>query len=401
MLNEEDFLFGKTALHHGILTKEQLEECILILQAQKEAGRELTLEEVALENHFLTREKLLEIYRLLGKNRIGNYEVEKKIAQGGTSSIYIAHHIQTGKKVALKVLLPHLTRNKEFVARFDREGEALTQFDHPHIVKAYETGVYQKHHFIALELLEGESLYEFLGQKTGIDERVALEIGLQIAKAMKYLHEKGFVHRDIKPQNIMITTDQVVKLIDLGLTKQISQISITQKGMILGTPYYISPEQASGAEKIDYRTDIYSWGATMYHLLTGRPPFVGDKAKEVMDKHLKEDPLPPWQINRSISQKTSALILATLEKEPEDRPLSFEMIIHHVNQILRPDFNTDKKTLEEGEVHSELIYSRESQKLLALTQEENRKRRRKKKKGGKSISQRLLQKKKKIAKSIG
>lgn len=366
MLNEEDFLFGKTALNHGIITKEQLEECILILQTQRETGVKKSLDEVIIENHMVSKEQLLQIYRLLGKNRLGNYEIIQKIAQGGTSSIYKASHVETGQVVALKVLLPQLAKKEEFLSRFLREGQTLIKISHPHIINTYEVGKTDQYHFLALELLEGTTLSDYMAKHDRLEESFALEIALQIAKAIKYLHDYNFIHRDVKPQNIMISQEGVTKLIDLGLTRQIQDVSITQEGRILGTPFYISPEQARGDLDIDTRTDVYSWGATLYHLLTGRPPFLGDRPAEVMEKHLYESLMSPDKIIRSLSPETNRLVVQTLAKEREKRPQSFDEIIKRVGKLLRPDLNVDKESIEESSVNQDLLYSRDSRIMMAL-----------------------------------
>ena len=253
--------------------------------------------------------------------RIGGYEIVAKLGQGGMGAVFKATQLSVGRAVALKVLPPRLAKNKAFVARFLREARSAAKLDHPNVVQAIDAGEAGGYHYFAMEFIEGESVEHMLKAAGGLPERQALEIVRDIGRALNYAHEAGIIHRDIKPGNVLVTRDGTAKLADLGLARETASqaTSLTQAGFAIGTPDYISPEQVRGDTDLDGRSDIYSLGATLYHMLTGEPPFAGGSSNEVMAKHLA-DPIPnARKVNPQASMAATRIVWKAMAKAREKR----------------------------------------------------------------------------------
>jgi len=251
---------------------------------------------------------------------IEGYELLKKLGEGGMGAVYLARQKSMDRLVALKILRRNLARNQDFVGRFVREARLAGKLDHENLVRALDVGESGDYHYLAMEYVDGRNLSALLREKGVLPEKEALELVLQVARALEYADSHKIIHRDIKPDNIMLTADGVAKLTDLGLAKQTgSETHITQTGVMVGTPHYVSPEQARGEQDVDIRGDIYSLGATLYRLVTGSTPFEGSTAAVVMTKHLNEEPPPPREVNPNVSHNTSRIIYRAMAKNREVR----------------------------------------------------------------------------------
>ena len=249
--------------------------------------------------------------------RIGGYEIIAKLGQGGMGAVFKATQLSVARTVALKVLPPRLAQNKEFVTRFFREARSAAKLNHPNVVQAIDAGQADDYYYFAMEFIEGQSIEDVLKTGRTVPEREALETVRDIGLALDFAHEAGIIHRDIKPGNILLTPDGTAKLADLGLARETAgqSSSLTQAGFAIGTPDYISPEQVRGDTDLDGRTDVYSLGATLYHMLTGKPPFAGGSGNEVMAKHLA-DPIPnAHKINPDVSLAAARIIWKAMAKE--------------------------------------------------------------------------------------
>jgi serine/threonine-protein kinase len=237
--------------------------------------------------------------------------------------------------VAIKVLPKRFTENPEYVERFYKEGQAAGKLNHPNIVQAIDVGEAGGYHYFVMEYVEGKTIADDLVAGKVFDEDEALEIIIQVARALAHAHARGLIHRDVKPKNIMIGQDGTVKLADLGLARETADIEAaqTEAGKAYGTPYYISPEQIRGRVDIDGRADIYGLGATFYHMVTGRVPFIAEDSAEVMRKHLKEPLIPPDHINTSLSAGTSEVIEIMMAKRREDRYKNVEELLLDLEAI--------------------------------------------------------------------
>jgi len=212
-------------------------------------------------------------------------------------------------ELTVKVLPKRSSENIEFVERFYKEGKAAARLSHNNIVQAIDVGsTPEGFHFFVMEYVEGKTLYDIMqpppvGEGKAFSEADALDIAIQMADSLAHAHQRGLIHRDVKPKNILLTPQGVAKLTDLGLARATDdkEAAESEAGKAYGTPYYISPEQIRGDVDIDFRADIYSLGATMYHLVTGRPPFDGETPSAVMHRHLKTPLTPPDHINTALS----------------------------------------------------------------------------------------------------
>jgi serine/threonine-protein kinase len=256
------------------------------------------------------------------RQRLGGYELIARLGRGGMGTVFLARQIAADRSVALKILRPSLAKNREFVARFLREARAAARFNDVHIVQAIDAGHAAGYYYFAMEYVPGKNLRQRLAESGPLPERRALEVIRRIARALHTAHtESGIIHRDVKPDNILMAGDGTPKLADLGLARQVEHDdgTLTQTGVAMGTPNYISPEQVRGESDLDGRTDVYALGATLYHLLTGRPPFGDGPPAVVMARHLTEPPPDPREVNPGLSPVVSAVVRRAMAKAPADR----------------------------------------------------------------------------------
>ncbi len=259
---------------------------------------------------------------LLG-SRVGGFEVESLLGKGGMGSVYRARQVSLDRPVALKLLVPYLALDKDFVARFRREARAAAALNHPNLVQVYDFGEHEGTWFYAMEFVDGLSLGDHLRRGQSFTEAECIQIGLQTAAALEAAHAAGIVHRDLKPDNLILASSGLIKVSDLGLARvrdASADSSLTMSGVSLGTPFYIAPEQVRGARDVDCRADYYSLGATLFHLACGRPPFEGETPAVIMSRHLN-DPTP-WarDPNPDLSEGFAALLFHLMAKNPDERP---------------------------------------------------------------------------------
>jgi len=248
---------------------------------------------------------------------LGQYEILREIGRGGMAIVYLARQPSLGRHVALKVLHPHLAGDTTLVARFQREARTAARLQHPNIITIYEVGQQGGYYFIAMEYLTGQPLSEVIRRRGALPLRRVIHIAQQVAAALDYAHSQGFVHRDIKPSNIIVGQGDSIKLTDFGIAKSRHDARLTITGSLLGTPYYMSPEQAQG-QVVDYRADIYSLGVVCYEMLTGRVPF-GGETPAVLHAHVYETPLPMRSLNRRLPAEVEKAVGRALAKEPGNR----------------------------------------------------------------------------------
>lgn len=252
--------------------------------------------------------------------KIPGYEVIGPIGSGGMADVFKARQISLDRIVAVKIMAPETTRDAKFVERFYQEGRAAAKLNHPNIIGALDVASTDQFHYFVMEYVEGETLYERLMEDTRLDEEETITLLLDIAKALEHAHKAKLIHRDIKPQNIIITKQGIPKLLDMGLARQAgAAFNDSEKGKVLGSPYYVSPEQILNKPDIDFRTDIYSFGVTLYYTLTGKLPFDAPSAKEVMQKHLRQELTPPDKINPALSTDIVNVVRICMAKDPANR----------------------------------------------------------------------------------
>jgi serine/threonine protein kinase len=255
-------------------------------------------------------------------NLLSGYEIVKRLGQGGMGTVYKARDVIGGRWVAVKLLAPFLASDEEYVKRFFQEARNLQKLHHPNIVAAYDAGVTGEQKFFIMEFVDGPSLEDVLHKKGILKEHTALEIVRQVAQALDYAWAHKIIHRDIKPQNIMLSQDRTVKLCDLGLSKDVtSDISLTMTGSVNCSPPYASPEQAQGIREMDIRSDVYSLGISLFQMLCGELPFKGNAPGQFLIQHVTKAPPDPRAKNPKISSSVSDLILRMLQKEAKARPM--------------------------------------------------------------------------------
>jgi serine/threonine-protein kinase len=332
---------GKLVVQRGLATTEEVELCNALLREAAEAEEPRTLGDILVDKSFITTRQL---DRLKGEfeakrstERIPGYKIIKKVGSGAMATVFMAKQLSLDRLVAIKVLPKRLSANANFIERFYKEGRAAAQLNHPNIVSAYDVGKSGEHHYFVMEYVDGRTAYDRIIKERRIEEAEAISIVAQVAEALQHAHDRGFIHRDIKPKNIMISREGKAKLADLGLARALSdkEAAEAEAGRAYGTPYYISPEQIRGEVKIGPAADIYGLGATLYHMVTGRVPFEGKNPSAVMHKHLKSQLIPPDHVNPKISAGCAQVIEMMMAKKPSDRYRRAADVLHDLRLIRR------------------------------------------------------------------
>ena len=264
----------------------------------------------------------------------GRYSVERSVGHGGMAQVYEGTDTVLGRTVAIKVLAPQYASDDAFVARFRREAQAVAQLNHPGVVSVYDTGSDDGVHYIVMEYVSGRTLADILEKEGRLQPERAAEIAAQIAQALSFAHAAGIIHRDVKPANIMLSSQGSVKVMDFGIARALSTQTLTQTATVLGTASYLSPEQAQG-EAVDARSDIYSLGVVLYEMLTGRPPFTGDTPVAVAYKHVRETPPVPSDIVPEVSPELDAVVMKAMAKNPANRYASASEMAEDLERVSR------------------------------------------------------------------
>ena len=267
--------------------------------------------------------------RYIGLKLDGRYEITELIGVGGMANVYRGRDIMENRVVAVKILKSEYSENEEFVRRFRNESKAIAVLSHPNIVKIYDVGYENDMQYIVMEYIDGITLREYIEQQGMLKWRDCVHFTIQILRALQLAHDRGIVHRDIKPQNVMLLSDGSIKVMDFGIARFSREVENTDSEKTMGSVHYVSPEQASGG-RTDERSDIYSVGVMMYEMLTGRKPFNGDTPVSVALKHMHDAPVPPTQYVSSIYPGLEEIILHAMEKDPSKRYQSASGMIRDI-----------------------------------------------------------------------
>ena len=269
---------------------------------------------------------------LLG--RLGRYEIERVIGSGGMGVVLKAHDSELNRPVAVKVLAKHLSHSGAARARFAREAKAAAAVVHEHVVAIHNVEADRDHPFLVMQFVAGESLQSRVDRDGPLDVKEILRIGIQAASGLSAAHEQGVVHRDVKPANILLENGvERVLLTDFGLARTVDDASLTQTGVIAGTPHYMSPEQANG-QPTDHRTDLFSLGAVLYFMATGHPPFRAERAMGVLNRICHDRQKPLWQVADNLPDELSVLVDRLLEKQPGRRFSSADAVRDQLKKML-------------------------------------------------------------------
>ncbi len=350
-------------ISRGLITREEAQQC----RGDKPEKLEAFLSRLV-KSGFLTahqaRRAAKEIALLLNE-QIPGYQLMEKLGQGAMGVVFKARQVSMNRLVAVKVLHSRWAKKAEFLERFQTEARLAARLSHNNIVQAIDVGSAGPLHYFVMELIEGENLKTRLDEEI-LDEKEAIEIVLQIAQALQHAHRRGLIHRDVKPANIVLTEDGIAKLSDLGLARETEDEDRAEqeKGVAMGTPFYISPEQIYGDVDVDVRADIYSLGGTLYHMVTGQPPYPYKTIDEVIDAHLHEELTPPDELQEDLSAGLSEVVGMMMAKDREDRYQTPDDLILDLGCLLNdePPRIARKKIasnvlaeLEKGEVELEEI----------------------------------------------
>lgn len=368
-----DSILARLVVEQNFATSDEVKaaqrEHLAAIQAKVAAGEpepaKTSLGTILVAKQIITARQLDRLRAQVDAERSGQaipgYSILGKLGAGAMATVFKARQLSLDRLVAIKVLPRKFSSNPDFIDRFYAEGRAAAQLNHPNIVQAYDVGKAGEFHYFVMEYVEGATVYDQIVQRKRFTEADALDIIIQVAEALEHAHAKGLIHRDVKPKNVMISKEGVVKLADMGLARAISdrEAAEAEAGKAFGTPYYISPEQVRGEVHVDQRADIYSLGATLYHMLTGRVPFEGKDPSDVMRAHLRSPLTSPDHINPRLTPDVSEVIEMMMAKRPEDR-------YQNVSDLL-----TDLKAVRKGDkpVHAHKVLSGAPETLSAVLQQ--------------------------------
>lgn len=320
-----DSIVGRLVIDQGFATPEEVKHCLTISRQLNEDPNQRSLADLLIENDYVTRRQMSRLREVAQAERSGQkipgYKVLGKLGAGAMATVFKAKQLSLDRVVAIKVLPRKFTNNPQFIERFYAEGRAAAQLNHPNIVQAYDVGKAGDYHYFVMEFVDGTTVYDEIVKSKRFAERDAIDIVMQVAEALGHAHAKGIIHRDVKPKNIMMTRGGVAKLADMGLARAISdrEAAEAEQGKAFGTPYYISPEQIRGELNIGPQADIYSLGATLYHMVTGNVPYDGKNPSAVMHKHLKAELAAPDHVNPKLGNGISEVIEMMMSKDPRGR----------------------------------------------------------------------------------
>jgi len=330
-------------IENELATKEQVDDCIRIQRDQVDDGQpSQPLEQIMVEKGYIRENQARLMRTAVGRLqrdtqreetvRIGGYEIISKLGDGGLGSVYRAKQISMGRTVALKVLHRKWLRDEEFKKRFLLEARLVGRLSHQNLIQVFDFGKEKGSYYFSMEYVDGPTVEATIDDDGPMEPDRALDIAVQILRAVSYIWGHKIVHRDIKPGNIMLTQTGIAKLGDFGFVKSGWDSILSTEGEVLGTPDYISPEQALGIEEIDFRSDVYSLGASLYHMLTGEPPFEGS-GSQVMRKHVRAEIRPLQDVNPDVPDAVCHIVEKMMAKDPNDRYDTCDQLFEDIDLV--------------------------------------------------------------------
>ena len=329
--NDMDLL--RLACRQGLISEDELQHLREEHTRESRVGRAASPTRLAIERGLLSADSARDLetdaWIQSLPRQLDNYQLVRLLGRGGMAVVFEAQDVSLGKVVALKVLLPEFSSSESYLSRFHREARIAAKLTHPNTVQVFAAGEAKGIEYLIMEFVDGETLSTVIKNRRRIPEPEALDMIVGITGALEEAGDMGIVHRDIKPANIMISKWGVPKLADFGIAKEFGditdrrlQVSLTLG--VVGTPHYMSPEQAKGARHLDFRSDIYSLGITLYHIVVGELPFEGDTPQEAMVRVISEVPRPPRSAYSGLTDQTAAVIGKMMAKDPDNRYQSYE-----------------------------------------------------------------------------
>jgi serine/threonine-protein kinase len=343
---QDEVTLAAQLVHHEIVDQREMMACLALHEKAERDGEPIDLGEVLLDRGLVSRAELdsMRGVSLVETQPLDDYRFERLIAEGGMARVYLAKYKPLKEKVALKIMKPELARQEDFRLRFLREAKLLMKLGHPNIVKGYEIRRAEGYVFCAMEHVDGATVEDRIEKDGPFDERLALYVTREVAEALIYLNSRGVVHRDLKPGNFLITESGQVKIIDLGLAKlRRGMTRDSEEGKTVGTVEYLSPEQARGQSDVDIRSDIYSLGVSLFHMVVGEVPFKGENNMEVIAKQVLQALQSPALKSRKVSAYTHYFIQKMMAKDrttrfqtPEDLIAEIASTAGDVSDSVRP-----------------------------------------------------------------
>jgi serine/threonine protein kinase len=362
--NTDEAKLAHALVSRGLLTKEEARQCTPPPGA--ETGTDALLQRLV-KAGFLTpsqARRATQEMSLLMDQSIPGFQLVEKLGQGSMGTVFKARQLSMNRLVAIKILKQNLAANPDFIKRFTREAHIAAKLSHNNIVQAIDVGSAGALQYFVMEYIEGTTIRQELEAGKKYTEKEAVEIVLQIAQALQHASRRQLIHRDVKPANIVLTGERIAKLADLGMARDTGDLALAraEKGMTIGTPFYIAPEQIHGREDIDVRADIYSLGATLYHMVTGQAPFPDEKVDDVLDAHLHRELTPPDHLNLALSSGLGEVVEFMMAKDrrqryptPDDLILDLECLLNgEPPKLARQRIEaTTLKELAEGETEDD------------------------------------------------
>jgi serine/threonine-protein kinase len=338
--------FEQYVVDRGLVSEDELKEARKLLNQAEEQGKPLSFPDALVTAGAITKNQARRVLESLkGETssptiQIPGIQILEKVGRGSQAIVYKGRQVSVDRIVAVKILLSKAGRDPESRKRFIQEARAAAKLSHNNIVQAIDAGeTPEGFSYFIQEFVDGTTVYDVLKAKGAgkpLEENEALGIIIHIAEALAHAHSRGFIHRDVKPKNIMLTKEGVAKLADMGLARHTADLGAAaeEAGKAFGTPYYIAPEQVRGDPKIDFRADIYSLGATFYEMVTGRPPFTAQTPQQIMQKHVTASLTPPDHLNPKLSTGVSEVIEVMMSKKPADRYNSTEDLLVDLRSVV-------------------------------------------------------------------
>ena len=332
LMGVEEEKLGNALVGRGLVSREEYQQ-FLARPADKDDSKPEKVLARLVESGLVTAsqaKRLAPELPALMNQQIPGYQLLQKLGHGSMGTVFKARQLSMNRLVAIKVLSPRLAANPDFLDRFHREAHLAAKFSSNNVVQAIDVGSTGKVQYFVMEYVEGVTIKEEIDRGKIYEEKEAIDIVLQIAQALQHAHRRQLLHRDIKPANIILTPDGIAKLADLGMARASTDEAIAKAevGMTIGTPYYIAPEQINSRGDVDSRADLYSLGATLYHMVTGKQPFPYEKVDAVLRAHLAEELTPPDHLNLKLSAGLGEVVEFLMAKKRDDRyPSPAELII--------------------------------------------------------------------------
>jgi serine/threonine protein kinase len=333
-----DTLVGRKVVEMDFATSDEVDA---IRKKLVDDPNQRSLTQALIDEQVITGRQLQRLRQMVEQEKSGQaipgYKIKEKLGAGAMATVYKATQLSLDRSVAIKILPRKFSTNAQFIERFYAEGRAAAQLNHPNIVQAFDVGQAGEFHYFVMEFVDGQTVHDLIVANKRFNEQEATDIAISVAEALDHAHNKGLIHRDVKPKNIMFTPQGVVKLADLGLARAVNdkEAAEAEAGKAYGTPYYISPEQIRGEVNVGIQADIYSLGATLYHMITGNVPFNGKNPNEVMQKHLKAPLVPPDHVNPKLSPGLSEIVEKMMAKSRKDRYKNCQEMLADLKAVKR------------------------------------------------------------------